>query len=244
MLIDKHTRSLQNITFADGHLLLINKDKLWTSFDVVNKLRFMIRKAGNYKKIKVGHGGTLDPLATGLLLVGVGKETKNLQDYQNHIKEYIADVHFGMETPSYDSETEPIAFYETAHITKKAIQDVLQEQFTGKILQKPPVYSAKTISGVRAYKSAREGKQVEMVPVPVEVYEHELLSFENNIARIRFVCSKGTYIRSLAYDIGKSLQSGAYLSDLIRTKSGGFSVDNSICVGEFEKLLQLSNTIV
>lgn len=244
MIIDKDTKTITNISFLEGQLLLIHKEKAWTSFDVVNKIRYMIRKAGNYKKIKVGHGGTLDPLATGLLLVGTGKETKKLQEYQNHIKEYLADIAFGAETPSYDAETEISAHYQTAHITREAITDSLASNFTGTIQQIPPQYSAKNIDGVRAYKSAREGKEITMNPVSVTVYESELISFINNTARVRFVCSKGTYIRSLAYDLGKSLQSGAYLLDLQRTKSGGFSIDNSITISEFDTLLQTIQTTV
>lgn len=238
MIIQKDTKNLDGIDFTEGHVVLINKELEWTSFDVVNKLRYMIRKAFGLKKIKVGHGGTLDPLATGVVVVGVGKETKNLQSYQDEVKEYIAEVAFGYTTASFDSETELEGNYETTHINKNVIQECMQANFSGEILQIPPVYSAKSVDGIRAYKAARSGKEIEMKPVLVTIYEHELLQYENNIAHIRIVCSKGTYIRSIANDLGKALQSGAYLHSLQRTKSGGFLLEQCMSITEFEKLIQ------
>ncbi|MFO7867680.1 MAG: tRNA pseudouridine(55) synthase TruB [Bacteroidales bacterium] len=237
MIIDTNTDTLKGVNFQDGHVLLIDKQTDWTSFDVVNKIRYMIKKTCSLSKIKVGHGGTLDPQATGLLIVGTGRETKNLSNYQNELKEYSADITFGAETPSYDSETEPCAQYATEHITAEMIQQALDTHFSGEIMQTPPVYSAKTINGVRAYKSAREGESVTMKRVQITIHEHELQDYSHNTARIRFVCSKGTYIRSLAYDIGKSVDSGAYLSSLRRTRSGGFSINNALTITNFEQLL-------
>ncbi|MDA3882867.1 MAG: tRNA pseudouridine(55) synthase TruB [Bacteroidales bacterium] len=237
MIIDKNIHTISGIDFQEGHVVLIDKQKDWTSFDVVNKIRYMIKKTCSLPKIKVGHGGTLDPQATGLLILGIGRETKNLSSYQNESKEYIADITFGAETPSYDSETEPCATYSTADVSEEIIQHCLDTQFSGEIMQTPPIYSAKIINGVRAYKSAREGEEVTMTAVPVTIYEHELIGYSENTARIRFVCSKGTYIRSLAYDIGKALNSGAFLSSLRRTKSGGFDIQQCIAIKDFEQLL-------
>ena len=237
MVINKHTNSIKEIDFTQGHVILISKEKGWTSFDVVNKIRYMIKKQLQIKKIKVGHGGTLDPLASGVLVIGVGAETKNLTEYQNQHKEYIAEITFGAITASYDAETEPFGVFETTHITQQSIEDCLHQKFSGTIMQTPPIYSAKTIDGVRAYKSAREGKEVEMTAVPVTIYEHEVLSFSENKAQIRIVCSKGTYIRSIAHDLGQHLSSGAYLSDLERTKSGGFTVSDCLHITQFESLL-------
>jgi tRNA pseudouridine55 synthase len=237
VIINNTFISLQNIDFSKGHILLISKEKGWTSFDVVNKIRYMIRKKLQIKKIKVGHGGTLDPLATGVLVIGIGSETKNLIEYQNQTKEYVAEVTFGSVTASYDAETEPFGTFETSHISQKSIEDCLHKHFSGTIHQTPPIYSAKTIDGVRAYKSAREGKHVEMKSVPVTIYEHEVLSFADNKARIRIACSKGTYIRSIAHDLGKQLKSGAYLTELKRTKSGSFSATDCLQIKQFESLL-------
>lgn len=198
----------------------------------------MVRKASGLKKIKVGHGGTLDPLATGVVVVGIGKETKNLESYQNEQKEYIANVTFGHTTASFDAETELEGNFETNHITTEVIKACLQKYFSGEIEQIPPVYSAKSIDGVRAYKAARNGKTIEMKPQLVTIYSSELLSLENNTAIIKIACSKGTYIRSIANDLGAKLNSGAYLSALQRTKSGGFEIEKCISIQDFESLIQ------
>jgi len=241
VIITNKTENLENVDFPLGHIVLINKEKDWTSFDIVNKIRFMItKKLGiKSKKLKVGHGGTLDPLATGVVVIGIGKETKNLQNYQNEQKEYIAEVHFGYTTASYDAETELEGNYATEHINAESITKCLQENFSGEINQMPPMFSAKSVNGVRAYTAARKGEVVELKASRISIYEIELLSFKENKASIRVVCSKGTYIRSLAYDLGKALNSGAYLSNLIRTKSGGFAVENCLSVSEFETLLNI-----
>jgi tRNA pseudouridine55 synthase len=237
LIITNKIQSLQGIDFTEGHVILIDKSLTWTSFDVVNKIRYMIRKKYNIKKIKVGHGGTLDPLASGVVVIGVAKETKRLADYQNETKEYIAEVTFGHITASYDLETELEGNYETSHITASLIETTLNEKFTGTIDQLPPIFSAKSIDGVRAYQAAREGKALEMRTQQVTIYSSKLLAYSNCKAQISIECSKGTYIRSIAYDLGKELQSGAHLSALQRTKSGGFNIDNCLQLADFENLI-------
>jgi tRNA pseudouridine55 synthase len=229
---------LPAIDFSQGHVLLINKDLRWTSFDVVNKVRYMIKKYCGIKKIKVGHGGTLDPLATGVLVVGIGKETKNLMTYQNQAKEYEAEITFGAITASYDLETPPEGTFETAHITAETIQAALQTYFSGSIQQMPPVFSAKSIDGKRAYIAARNGEHVEMKSQEIIIYQSELLNYTLPKATIRIACSKGTYIRSIAHDLGAKLHSGAYLSALTRTKSGGFSVEQCMTIEQFQNLVE------
>lgn len=243
MILDKSIQSLQGIDITQGHVLLIHKEKNWTSFDVVNKVRYMIKKAYNIKKIKVGHGGTLDPLATGVLVVGIGKETKNLALYQNEPKEYIAEVTLGATTASYDLETTPEGTYATEHITKELIEQTLQQYFSGTIEQMPPQFSAKSVDGVRAYEAARKGTHIDIQPQTITIYNTHINSFENNKASITIACSKGTYIRSIAFDLGKQLKSGAYLSDLVRTKSGGFTLDQCISISDVAQLLQTVESI-
>lgn len=237
MILTNDIIQLPSIDFSEGHVLLINKPLRWTSFDVVNKVRYMIKKQCNIKKIKVGHGGTLDPLATGTLVIGIGKETKNLMTYQNEPKEYIAEVCFGATTASYDLETPLEGNFDTIHITADAVKDCLQTHFTGTIQQVPPIFSAKNVDGQRAYQAARNGEHINMKSQEITIYETELLDFVEKKAYIRIACSKGTYIRSLAHDLGKQLQSGAYLSALQRTKSGGFSVEQCMTIEEFYALL-------
>ncbi|HON51612.1 MAG TPA: tRNA pseudouridine(55) synthase TruB [Bacteroidales bacterium] len=243
MIIDRSVHSLQGIDITQGHVLLIHKDKHWTSFDVVNKVRYMIKKTYNIKKIKVGHAGTLDPLATGVLVIGIGKETKNLESYQNQVKEYKAEITFGATTPSYDLETAPQGNFPIDHITKEQIEETLQQKFNGTIKQTPPIFSAKSVDGVRAYEAARKGKHVDIKPHTVTVYSSKLHSFEHNKALVSIVCSKGTYIRSIAHDLGVELSSGAYLSDLVRTKSGGFTIEQSITISDFEHVLEYNNEV-
>lgn len=237
MIINRSTTNINNIDFKEGAFILVNKPLNWTSFDVVAKIRNLISKKTGTKKIKVGHGGTLDPLATGLTIIGVGGFTKQLQNKQDEHKEYNASLVFGGSTPSYDKETEVNEVYSYEHITKDALELVLKQHFRGDISQIPPIFSAKSVNGKRAYKAARSGEEIELKPQVVTIFESEVQSFSMPEVNIRFVCSKGTYIRSLAHDIGKELNSGAYLSGLHRTKSGSFHVNDSITIEEFEKLL-------
>lgn len=210
--------------FQEGAVITVDKPLKWTSFDVVNKIRWCLRK--KYGKIKVGHAGTLDPLATGLVIVCTGKWTKDIESYMGQRKEYIAEICFGATTPSFDLETEINATYPYAHIDQKCLEEVLP-RFTGAILQVPPAYSAVRIDGKRAYEKARKGKEQEMPVREVYVKEIEVLKFEAPVAELRIVCGKGTYIRSLAHDLGEACGSGAYLSGLKRTAIGNFGVEDA-----------------
>lgn len=221
--------------YKDGQIILIDKPLNWTSFDVVNKMRYIIRKKFDLKKIKVGHGGTLDPLASGLMIVAVGKATKSLDMLQNEDKEYIADICFGATRPSYDMETEIDQHFPAEHISIEKIEAVLKNKFSGKISQIPPLFSAKHINGKRAYEYARNGEDVTLEAREITINDIELIKADLPELRLRINCSKGTYIRSIAYDLGKELGSGAYLSGLRRTKSGSFSIENAISIEEFEK---------
>lgn len=222
--------------FLTGQVLLIDKPLHLTSFDVVNKLRWGIRKAFNLKKIKVGHAGTLDPLATGLLVICTGKMTKQIDTFQGQEKEYTGTFILGSTTPSFDLETEINETFPTEHITETAIHQVTK-QFIGDIEQFPPVFSAIKKEGRRLYEFARAGETVEIKPRMVNISEFEITNIEGNNIDFRVVCSKGTYIRSLANDFGKALNSGAHLSVLRRTKIGNFSVNNAIIVDDFIKNL-------
>ena len=212
--------------FAEGEVLLLDKPSDWTSFDVVNKIRYRLKKLLGVKKIKVGHAGTLDPLATGLLIICTGKATKTINEYQGLPKTYTGTITFGATTPSFDAETEPDQFFEYAHIDEHALAKGVQ-QLTGRIEQLPPVFSAIKVDGQPLYKKARKGIQVEVKPREVEIFSFELTRIE--MPEVDFVvhCSKGTYIRSLAHDLGKILNSGAYLSALRRTAIGEFSVEKA-----------------
>jgi tRNA pseudouridine55 synthase len=220
-----------------GKVLLIDKPLNWTSFQVVNKLRWHIRKHFNIKKIKVGHAGTLDPLATGLLIICVGKETKNIHTYQGQAKTYTGTITLGATTPSYDLETEIDETFSTEHITKDLLQETTK-QFIGDIDQKPPIFSAIKKEGKRLYELARKGETTEIKARKVTIESFKLTSTELPNIDFEVVCSKGTYIRSLAYDFGLALNSGAHLSALRRTKIGDFSVEKAISVDEFPNLLQ------
>ena len=220
-----------------GKVLLIDKPLNWTSFQVVNKLRWHIRKHFNIKKIKVGHAGTLDPLATGLLIICVGKETKNIHTYQGQAKTYTGTITLGATTPSYDLETEIDETFSTEHITKDLLQETTK-QFIGDIDQKPPIFSAIKKEGKRLYELARKGETTEIKARKVTIESFKLTSTELPNLDFEVVCSKGTYIRSLAYDFGLALNSGAHLSALRRTKIGDFSVEKAISVDEFPNLLQ------
>ncbi|WP_248724867.1 tRNA pseudouridine(55) synthase TruB [Seonamhaeicola sp. ML3] len=218
--------------FQSGQVLLIDKPLEWTSFQVVNKLRWKIRKTFNVKKIKVGHAGTLDPLATGLLVICTGKKTKEINNYQSQIKEYTGTFTIGSTTLSFDLETEIDKQYSTKHITKDLILETTQ-QFIGNIEQFPPVFSAIKKDGKRLYEFARAGKDVEIKSRTINISEFEITKIEGLNLDFRVVCSKGTYIRSLAHDFGKSLNSGAHLSALRRTKIGNFCVNEAMTVDNF-----------
>lgn len=212
--------------FKNGQVLLIDKPLNWTSFQVVNKLRWHIRQKFKLKKIKVGHAGTLDPLATGLLIICTGKFTKKIDEYQGLIKEYTGEITLGATTPSYDLESEIDKTFPIEHITYELIHQTVN-QFIGEIDQKPPMFSALKKDGVRLYDMAREGKTIEIASRKINIAEFEITNIDLPKVKFRVVCSKGTYIRSLAYDFGKSLNSGAHLSELRRTKIGDFSVKNA-----------------
>lgn len=213
--------------YKNGQVLLIDKPLNWTSFQVVNKLRWNIRKQFNIKKIKVGHAGTLDPLATGLLIICTGKQTKNIEKYQAQTKEYTGAFFIGATTPSFDLETEVNKRFTTEHITTEILHETCK-QFIGKIQQKPPVFSAIKKDGKRLYEFAREGKEVVINTREVEIMAFEITKIAFPVVYFRVVCSKGTYIRSLAHDFGIALKSGAYLSSLRRTKIGDFSVEEAV----------------
>ncbi len=223
--------------FKEGATLLINKPKTWTSFDVVNKLRYQIRKALKIKKIKVGHAGTLDPLATGLLIVCTGKFTKKLAELQGLEKEYTGVITVGVTTPSYDAETEIDATYPVDHITTELIEKVRQSMI-GPQQQMPPIFSAIKVDGQPVYKKARAGQEVKIEPRNIFIYEFEITKIELPDIHFSVKCSKGTYIRSLAYDFGKLLQSGAYLSDLCRTRIGPYKLEDA---WELEDLVKAIN---
>ncbi|WP_075343728.1 tRNA pseudouridine(55) synthase TruB [Tenacibaculum agarivorans] len=226
--------------FKEGKVLLIDKPLEWTSFQVVNKLRWHIRKQFDIKKIKVGHAGTLDPLATGLLIICTGKQTKSIETYQGQLKEYTGTFVIGSTTPSYDLETEINETFPTDHITEELIHNTTQ-QFTGKIQQKPPIFSAIKKDGKRLYELARQGKTTEIQSREIEIFDFEITKINLPNLEFRVVCSKGTYIRSLAHDFGQALQSGAHLSVLRRTKIGDFSVGNAQSIDEFVEALNSSS---
>lgn len=223
--------------FKEGRIVLINKPLEWSSFDVVNKMRILIRQYLGFKKIKVGHAGTLDPLATGLMIICTGKLTKQIETLMGMDKEYVAEVTLGSTTPSYDLETEPDQFFETGHLTSSGLQTALKS-FLGVQMQTPPLFSAIRVNGKRAYEHARKGNDMELKQREVTFKELELISFDNRVARIRVVCSKGTYIRSFANDLGKILESGGHLSALERTAIGPFRLANAITINDFEKILE------
>ncbi|WP_271784349.1 tRNA pseudouridine(55) synthase TruB [Aquimarina algiphila] len=224
--------------YKDGQILLIDKPLQWTSFQVVNKLRWLIRNQFNIKKLKVGHAGTLDPLASGLLIICTGKFTKRIQEFQGQAKEYTGTIMLGATTPSYDLETEIDQTFSTDHISNESIQKVTT-QFTGEIEQYPPIFSALKKDGKRLYEYAREGEAVEVSSRKITIDTFEITRIELPEVDFRVVCSKGTYIRSLAHDFGKALDSGAHLTVLRRTKIGSFSVEDATTVQSFENQLQV-----
>ena len=222
--------------FLEGQLLLVDKPLNWTSFQAVNKIKWGIRKAFNLKKIKVGHAGTLDPLATGLLIICTGKFTKKITEIQGQTKEYTGTITVGGTTPSFDLETEVNKTFATEHITPELITTTIP-QFLGEIEQVPPVFSALKKDGKRLYEYAREGKEVEVKKRQITISEFEVTAINLPEIEFRIVCSKGTYIRSIANDFGKALNSGGYLSALRRTKIGDYNVNIAIDPTTFEKTL-------
>lgn len=218
--------------FKNGQILLIDKPLTWTSFQAVNKLRWHIKQRFKIKKIKVGHAGTLDPLATGLLIICTGKQTKEIHIYQGQIKEYTATFTLGATTPSYDLETEVNETFSTEHITEELLKETTKH-FIGDIQQKPPIFSAIKKDGKRLYELARKGETTEIKARTVTISEFEITNISLPKVDFRIVCSKGTYIRSLAFDFGKALHSGAHLSTLRRTKIGNFSVDDATSIEGF-----------
>ena len=226
--------------FEEGRVLLFDKPVYWTSFDLVNKVKIMIGSAFGIRKLKVGHAGTLDPLASGLMIICTGKSTKKIDEFRDLDKEYIATFHLGETTPSFDLETETDNQYPTGHINEELVRAALAG-FLGEQKQLPPMYSAKLIKGKRAYEFARKGIHKELEPVTVYFREIELISFELPEVKIRILCSKGTYIRSFARDLGVALKSGSYLSALERTAIGQFKVSDAYSIEKFkEHLEQLS----
>lgn len=224
------------MNFKKGEVLYFDKPYRWTSFALVNKVRYHISRRLGVKKIKVGHAGTLDPLATGVMIVCTGKATKRIEEFQYHTKEYIATLQLGATTPSYDLEKEIDATFPTGHITRELVEETLQ-RFVGTIEQVPPVFSACKVDGKRAYELARKGDEVQLRPKTLVIDEIELLACNLPEIKIRVVCSKGTYIRALARDIGEALHSGAHLTGLIRTRVGEVTLDRCMKVEDFEDWL-------
>lgn len=227
----------------EGEILYIDKPLHWTSFDAVKRVRGTLSRRLNVRRLKVGHAGTLDPLATGVMIVCTGKATKRIDELQAGVKEYIATIALGATTPSFDLETEIDATYPTGHITRELVEDVLL-QFIGEIQQVPPAFSACKIDGKRAYKMARKGHEVELKPKLLVIDEIELLEYSQTSIKIRVVCSKGTYIRALARDIGAALNSGGHLTALRRTRVGNVSIDQCMKVDEAIEMLQSAELVM
>lgn len=236
---------MKNYDFRAGEMLLIHKPYTWTSFQVVNKMKYIIKHHpslmldGKRVESKIGHAGTLDPLATGLLIVCTGKQTKNIEQYQAQEKEYTGTFFIGATTPCYDLEKEIDAYFPTAHITSELIYETTK-QFIGKIQQTPPLFSAIKIDGKRAYDIARAGKTAEIKPKEITISEFEITRIALPEVDFRVVCSKGTYIRSLSYDFGLALNSGAHLIALCRTRIGNYKLEDAITLEELEKELPVN----
>lgn len=226
---------MKELDLNEGYVAVIDKPYEWTSADVVRKIKFQLRKCG-YPKIKIGHAGTLDPLATGILLVCIGRATKQVEKLQSEEKEYVAELELGATTPSGDMEHEIDQRYPTEHITRERVEQALHS-LMGERAQLPPLYSAKKVQGVRAYEFARLGEEIELKKAIINIYALELLEHDLPYIKIRVQCSKGTYIRSLAFEIGEALESGAYLRSLRRTRNGGYTVEQAHTLDQFmEKL--------
>jgi len=234
---NNHTIFFMQYNFQTGETLLVDKPKGWTSFDVVNKIRFRLRHITGVKRIKVGHAGTLDPMATGLLIICTGKFTKKLNEYQGLNKTYTGTLELGKTTPSYDAETEVDQEFPIEHITPELLHQNTS-QFIGEIEQIPPIYSAIKVDGERLYKAARKGKKVEIKARQVRIDEFELTDIRMPHVDFRVSCAKGTYIRSLAYDFGKSVDSGAYLTALCRTHIGEFELEDAWNLKELIQFLE------
>ncbi len=233
-------RDLRGLNFEEGYIAVIDKPLEWTSTDVVRKIKFALHGLG-YRRIKVGHAGTLDPLATGILVVCIGRATKMVDALQAEEKEYETDIRLGATTPSFDLEHPIDRTYPTEHITREAVLAAL-DALTGERLQTPPLYSAKKIDGVRAYDIARAGEEVALRQALINIYGMELLECELPRIRVRVRCSKGTYIRSLAREIGEALRSGAHLESLRRTRSGGFTLATAWQLDDFLEKLRACET--
>jgi len=227
----------ENTDFIAGEIIPIDKPLGWTSFDIVRKIRNELTRALKLKKLKVGHAGTLDPLATGLLVVCTGKATKRINEFQDTLKEYVATIKFGATTPSFDLETAIDTEYPVEHINEEIVKQVL-DSFVGEIEQVPPIFSAKNINGKRAYTKARKGEKIELDSVKITIKSIEIIDFELPLLVFKILCSKGTYIRSLANDIGKATNSGAHLVALRRTKSGDINVENAVTIEMFTEYLK------
>lgn len=224
------------MNFIEGEILYFNKPLKWTSFQLVAKIRYLLSKKLKVKKLKVGHAGTLDPLATGVMIICSGKATKRIEEFQYQTKEYIATLKLGATTPSFDLEKEIDAVYPTEHITQEMVENALKG-FIGTIEQVPPTFSACKIDGKRAYDLARKGEEVELKPKTLVIDEIELLECQLPELKIRVVCSKGTYIRALARDIGQALDSGAHLTGLIRTRIGEITLADCLDPEQFAEWL-------
>lgn len=223
--------------YISGEVLVIDKPYRWTSFDAVKRLRGAVQRRLNAKRFKVGHAGTLDPLATGVLLVCTGRATKRIAELQEGMKEYVAEITFGATTPSYDLEKEIDATYPWEHITPELIAETLPK-FQGHVMQVPPVFSAVKVDGKRAYNYARKGKEVEIKAKPLEIKELEVLNWEAPKLTLRVLCSKGTYIRALARDLGEAMNSGAHLTALRRTRVGDYTIDDAMSLDQALELIK------
>ena len=228
------------MNFLDGEILYIDKPLGWTSFNVVSRVRNSLSRRMGIRRLKVGHAGTLDPLATGVMIVCTGRATKRIDQLQAGVKEYIATIALGATTPSFDLETEIDATYPTGHITVELVRHTLG-RFVGTIEQVPPAYSACKVDGKRAYALARKGKDVELKPKILVIDSIELLSFAPDSIEVRVVCGKGTYIRALARDIGQALGSGAHLTALRRTRVGDALIDNCLTVDQVAELIRTTD---
>lgn len=223
--------------YISGEILVIDKPYRWTSFDAVKRLRGAVQRRLNAKRFKVGHAGTLDPLATGVLLVCTGRATKRIAELQEGMKEYVAEITFGATTPSYDLEKEIDATYPWEHITPELIAETLPK-FQGHVMQVPPVFSAVKVDGKRAYNYARKGKEVEIKAKPLEIKELEVLGWEAPKLTLRVLCSKGTYIRALARDLGEAMNSGAHLTALRRTRVGDYTINDAMSLDQALELIK------
>jgi len=229
-------KGINEYNFEEGEILLFDKPLFWTSFDLVNKIRKEIAVAGNSKKLKVGHAGTLDPLATGLMILCTGRATKRIDEFKDLAKEYIATIKLGQTTPSFDLETVVDKEYPYDHVTIEMIDDVING-FKGEQLQEPPLFSAKFVDGKRAYELARKNVDKKLDPVKVVFHETELIDYNNGIVKVRLLCSKGTYVRAFARDFGEKLGSGAHLTGLVRTAIGDKKLSDAYTVDEFRFIL-------